>query len=204
MKKSLIAIMLLVSTIAAAAEITKEEYLELWDKNKSTYENVEVGMTAEYQSTYISENEDGSENKCEEHLKEVVISTDHSDKYLIYKRVTAMSDCSYQKKGEFTEELRWRKLYFVGSNATVRRSSLEYKKITLNGSISTAEATRTYFSNNMTEEFKIQIDHSKSQFFSMIEGKWGKDTERLLRRSITDTSSLKLENLEINDVELQD
>ncbi len=202
--------MLLISTVAGASEITKEQYMDQFEKNKTTYENVEVGMTSEYRSSYVEDPTAEIKVECIEHEKEIVVSKDYSDKYLVYNKTTRVNDCGAEKKGSFTEQLEWRKLYIVDHTLFEDPYTIEYKKITLNGSIVKLNYTVIYPPSEDSQENKVNSldnltyegDLSKSQFYMMNEFVTENYKNRLLRRGFTDPSTLNLENLEIEDLNL--
>ena len=208
MKKSLAVIMLLISTVAGASDITKEQYMEQFEKNKTTYENVEVGMTSEYRSSYIEDPSAETKVECIEHEKEIVISKDYSDKYLVYRKTTRINDCADDMKGSFTEKLEWRKLYLADHILFEGNYTIEYKKITLDGSIVKMNYTVMYPPSEDDQEsdpksidLNYEGDLSKSQFYMMNEFITENYKTRLLRRGFTDPSTLNLENLEIEDLD---
>ena len=210
MKKSLAVIMLLISTVAGASEITKEQYIDQFEKNKTTYENVEVGMTSEYRTSYVQDPTAGAKVECIEHEKEIVVSKDYLDKYLVYMKTTRVNDCGDDMKGSFTEKLEWRKLYLADHTLFEGNYTIEYKKITLEGSIVKMNYTVMYPPSENSQEYDLSSldnltyegDLSKSQFYMMNEFITDNLKTRLLRRGFTDPSTLNLENLEIEDLDL--
>lgn len=192
--------MVLISSIAAAGEITREQHLELWDKNKDVYENVEEGMTAEYYSNSFSKIVGQQEVECFQHLKEVVVSAVNAEKYLVYSKTTAMNDCLDVKKGKVSELLNWRERDYLVAFVPSDKYKIKYHRITLSGTISTSEATVTYTDGREQRNIKRQIDHSKSQFYNTVEWKSEKDFSRLLRRSVTDPTTIDFDNLQIHDL----
>jgi hypothetical protein len=208
MKKSLSVIMLLLSTVAGASEITKEQYIEQFEKNKKTYENVEVGMTSEYRSSYVEDPSAETKVECIEHEKEIVVSKDYSDKYLVYKKSTRVNDCGDGMKGKFTEQLKWRKLYIVDHTLFEDPYTVEYKKITLNGSIVKMNYTVIYPPSEDSQGDNVgsldnltyEGDLSKSQFYMMNEFITDNLKSSLLRRGFTDPSTINLENIEIEEM----
>ena len=201
MKTLLPLAMLIVSTFSFAAEITKDQYFDLFLKNKDKYENVEVGMTVEFHTFQFSEGDyNKTEKLCQKHTKEIVVSTDQVSKYLVYDKTTLLSDCLNEKKGEVSEKLKWRELELLEIQTDSNDVELTFKSIELNGTITLAKGEFQYGSDNLTENFIRKIDASKSQFYNIIEESWKTYNYALLRRGVSDPSSLNLENLEIIDL----
>ncbi len=187
--------------LAQAQEITVDEYRDLWKKYKTQYEEVTPGMTAEYRLNYLSVDENQNEVECFEHMKEVVISTERLDKYLVYRKITKIGDCAGKapEESDMSEFLFWRTMDYVDVPFSVRigNNVVHYSKITLNRHFTHAEGTRR---DNHTEEdlpYMVKRDFTKSQFYNLVEEKWGNHTQKLLKRSYTNPDSIPVETLEI-------
>ncbi len=201
MKTLLLLATLAVSTFSFAAEITKDQYFDLFLKNKDNFEKVEVGMTVEFHSFNYSEDDvNKTEKLCLKHTKEIVVSTEQGTKFLVYNKTTLLSDCSDEKKGEVSERLKWRALDILKFPIELKDFEMTYKSIEQNGSITIAVGQIRSLVIDFTDHFVTKMDASKSQFYNIIEESWGNENYILLRRGLTDPSSLNLENLEVTDL----
>jgi hypothetical protein len=195
MKKTIAAILLLTSSLSFAQDLSVEEYFKLFEANKEAYEKVEPGMTAEYSETFISESE-GVKVECLNHEKTVVISKDHLDKYLVYRKRTLLNDCNGEMKGTVEEKLVWEEHYKVEGSEINLGEGVEIKKINRDGDIIKVQGSQKD-EDGMIYEYETTLDLSKSQFYNLIEDKFGDFKTKLLRRGYTDPSSINIENLEI-------
>jgi hypothetical protein len=204
MKYSLTVALMICSAFANAHEITRDQYVELMSKNKTTYEQVLEGMTAEYSTKSIqTEQQEGSEDineeTCLHHEKEVVVSTDRIDAYLVYIKRTTLNDCLDDKKGAVEEFLEWRELYSADFSIPSKHSEPIKNHYDLKGTLVSVDGTYRRFSDSSTFTYKGLVDTSKSQFYNQIDSRWEGFRMTLLRRSQTNPNTLNLDNLEVRD-----
>ena len=204
MKNCLTVALMLISTFASATEITRDQYIELMTKYKDNFEKVSEGMTAEYSTKSLyTEQKQGSEIieevTCLHHEREVVVSTDRIDAYLVYVKETTLNDCFSELKGTVNEYLEWRELYDADFSIPSKHTEPVKTHYDLKGTMITLDGTFRRLSDNTTYTYKGLIDLTKSQFFNHVDGQWDGMRMTLLRRSHTDPTTLKLENLEVRD-----
>ena len=197
MKKTLIALSLLVSTLTHAADITYAQFQELYETHKVAYETITPGMTSEYHSIVRYENE-GVEEDCIYQRKNVVLAVHPGFKYLMYTKEVTKNDCvrTGEKKGVVNEYLSWEKIFEATDWSYDKEEN--YKKISLNGNTvstiySTTDEDGTVFTRKSIREV------GQSQFYSLIESKSDIITRRLIRRSETDISKIETDHLEVFD-----
>jgi hypothetical protein len=194
MKALITAILMLTASLSFAQEISKDEYFNLLEQNKLSFEKVEPGMTSEYTSIqYSGPNEDSME-ECLVHEKRVILSTDHPKKYLVYKKETRLNDCYGHSKGRVKESLVWEKLHKVNIEKLRENKNLTFKKIFLQN-----EHVIIYGRSGEYLEFETILELGKSQFYDIIEEHSDEFSKKLLRRSYTDPTSIKIDNLEITE-----
>ncbi len=202
MKTTIALLVLMISSISFAQEITLNEYNQILQDNKSVFEQVSPGMTSLYQEESTIENENGDIEECRHNIKRVVVSTDFQDKYLVYTKSTAVYNCGSESKGDVDEYLSWRKIESGEVTGKFENRTITYSKISKNNNIITLEGFITYHSDGAKENLKVDLDVSKSQFFSLVDGKWNTYSVQLLKRSFTDPASIDLTNLEVvNSIE---
>jgi hypothetical protein len=202
MKKLLTLALITLTTFANAKDITREELDALYVQYKDNYENITPGMTSEYKETslYIF-SEDGKEErkeKCDQYTKEVVISTDQIDKYLVYSKKIALNDCGGINKGQVDESLHLRDIDRVEQSEEGDKYVIQYETMKIEGNILTTTGNVLYLRTQNQYEFNNTRDLSKSQFYNLIQSK-GEYTGTLLRRSHTDPTTINLEGIEFND-----
>jgi len=195
MKKTIAAILLLTSSLSFAQDLSLEEYFNLFKTYKEAYEKVEPGMTSEYSEFFITESE-GVSFECLSHEKTVVISKDHPDKYLVYRKRTLLNDCNGEMKGSVEEKLVWEEHYKVKGSEINLGEGVEIKNITRDGDIVKVQGSQKD-EDGTIYEYETTLDLSKSQFYNLIEDKFGDFKAKLLRRGYTDPSSINIENLEV-------
>lgn len=198
---SLLALIIL-TTFANAKDITREELHALYVQYKDSYENITPGMTSEYRekSTY-SITEDGQPERteiCDQYTKEVVISTDQIEKYLVYSKRIALNKCGDINKGQIDESLQWIKIDRVDQSEEGEKYIIQYDSIKIEGNILTTTGNVLYLKTQNEHEFNNTRDLSKSQFYNLVQSK-GEYPATLLRRSHTDPTTINLEGIEFND-----
>jgi hypothetical protein len=202
MKKLLTLALITLTTFANAKDITREELDALYVQYKESYENITPGMTSEYREKSIySISEDGQPDrieKCDQYIKEVVISTDQMETYLVYTKKIALSDCGGIKQGQIDESLHWRKIDRVEQSEEGDKYVIQYETMKTEGNILTTTGNVLYLRTQNQYEFNNTRDLSKSQFYNLIQSK-GEYQATLLRRSHTDPTTINLEGIEFND-----
>lgn len=205
MKTLLTFALITLATFANAKDITREELDALYVQYKDSYENITPGMTSEYKEkfTHLAPEEATEEElvyECEDYVKEVVISTDHLDRYLVYRKMTSLNDCMYSKKGHVYESLSWRQIDRVDQSEEGIKYFIDYSSIKIDGTILSTIGNVTFLKTQDKFKFSNTRDLSKSQFYNLLQSK-GENPTILLRRTYTDPATINIENIEFNDYE---
>jgi hypothetical protein len=198
MKKTLIAFAILMAS-AAHAQTPYEQYKALYMDNQATYETITPGMTVEYHKIRNDVDELAQPEKCIKYYKEIVVSVDPGYKYLVHHKEIALTDCrsSESKKGETDEYLEWREVDLLSNWKDEEEPTIT--KVSVVGNIAQVEG---YFLNieGGNTNFKSRRDFTKSQFYSSVEYYSNNFTlRRLIKRSETDLSTLKIDGLDVYD-----
>jgi hypothetical protein len=198
MKKTLIAFAILMAS-AAHAQTPYEQYKALYMDNLATYETITPGMTVEYHKIRNDQDEQGEPQKCIKYNKDIVVSVDPGYKFLVHHKEIALNDCrsSESKKGDTKEYLEWKAVDILANWNDEEEPTIT--KVSVSGNIAQVEG---YFLNEDGEKstFKSRRDFTKSQFYSSIEYNSNNfSIRRLIKRSESDVSTLKLEGLEVED-----
>lgn len=190
MKKTLIAITILMASVASAGEITKEQLVKMYKDNEAAYMTITPGMTADYHNTVKGDEE------CSTLSKEVVVAV-NPFKYLVYTKDTNLTECTGSTKGESKEYLEWRNVDEIELSTD---EVFIYKKITARDNFVKIEVEVTGTEGRQNETIVAYVDVTQSQFYSVSEVNYSNElTTRLIKRSVTDINTLKLEDLEVRD-----
>jgi hypothetical protein len=201
MKKTIAAILLLTSSLSFAQDLSVEEYFDLFKTYKEAYEKVEPGMTAEYRTNYFRIDENKNEIECFQHKKEVVVSAERPDYYLVYTKIKNIGNCGETAAypSDTQEYLAWREMEYIDVPASdrIQHNVVKFHKITRNGHFTHAQGTLRDRKTGEDYPYMVKRDHSKSQFYNLVEDKWINYTIKLVKRSFTDPDSIHVETLEI-------
>ena len=182
-----------------SAQITKDDLVNLYKKNKSTLEKVEPGMTVEYRNNFTLESQ-----KCATNEKSVIISTNYPNKYLVYERQEHIQDCgSLSKKGEVLERLYFEDKFNINLvKEAIKEADLQ--TIDLDGIY--LSTVQNQVEDGVRVKYFETFDMTMPQFSSSISFKTksenGDESSMiLLKRGFTDPTSIDISKLPIEDSE---
>ncbi len=185
-------IMLLVSTVATAEDISRSRFFELFQNTRRTFETVEQGMTAEYKKIYIY-----PEYECHFNQKEVVLSSNNSLEYLVYTEIIVTQGCPDYQLGEVTKHLTWTKTIEAKSYYLEFEDQI-FTRISQYGSI-------VMISGTIDGSYSSQvIDLGNSQFYNTTSRFYDTTKFTLLRTSFTDVLTINVDGVEVTDDTLED
>jgi hypothetical protein len=197
MKTLLLASVLLTTSLAFGTEINKEDLVREYEGHRKSFDNIKPGMTAEYHSHGIWTDSNNNKMECSHHLKEVVISTDQKNKYLVYIKSTALNNCLDEKKGEVDQYLDMRNIQSPEGVLSGQAEEINLEKISFDGKMIDLVGSIVMSDTQSSMKLEATLDITKSQFYPYTKIKMDDFQTTLLRRGYTNPDSIDLTNLEV-------
>lgn len=193
MKKIIITVLLVITRLAYAGEITKEGYMELLRENQMEFESIGSGMTA-LNLIHIEKLVNGKKIRCPYLLKSVVVSVDYP-KYQVYKKRTNLSNCGGEQiSGSSFEYIEQEKIEPLDKYSKYLQEfghhflySLENSQVTVLMKGVTGKVSSV--------QFKQIFDLGFSQFYHLIKYEGLVLSIFLIGRTWTDPASIELNDL---------
>jgi hypothetical protein len=155
MKKTLIAMALLLASIAHAEDITAEQLNELYRQNVEAYKTVTVGMSAQYLDYTLD-----SKEWCYRRRNEVVVDVIPNSEYHVKITTTiANNDCGGTPEGSTFVEYEWREIKDLEVEENSYRTFERVGKIVSFVKIESDE-------NRRVTILRKKIDVTQSQFYN--------------------------------------